>query len=747
MSEVVSRLFGDVPHAASSDGGVTSADEFPVEQIKAVVSSIVASSRPIARTPEPVQINEIDSPTERHEVSSEAAKPPMVAEKPTGEVPSQLLLIAEPEDRPEKVAVPRQRRLAKAVMALAALAGLSLSALAAFLGFQDGAAVDDRQDGPLLAGVAPAKPGRLGPQQETSAQLSTTAPEAAPTTGASTEDRPPRTAQQTSETLIVAEPGLPEGLNSTPPTGAAVENVDVVPQRDPPSLAPPSLKTTPPAPREADIVRFARQAAEPSPSSEVQLASLPQPMRDITPGPILPERQQLPLHSHTGPVLAGSAAAIVLELIETSGETLDRDAANEIASRIERALSAELDGRSAHLKTPEGQIAKVDFVSSRLARQTVSVPRANTVALSDTNFAIEGGWFAAPDALSVRPLPDLQTNMEAGQADAGSLFQRIATVTSAYGDRWYLVGQAGVAHGYVSAGDVVPAETFNGPLGRVHGGPVWQPVVETVDATTTCRTFTVFLGADLSRQGDVCRHSAGGWFAQALPEAQGPASTRITEATSLEPILARLDVAADPIERNQLADQLEGLVEQGAQSAELEIPTQSGTLSVGFGERLERRRTINIRRAAEVAPIQDDLTVGHGWVEVIRDTELRPLASERTRLQNGDLARGTRLEIMGIIGPVETARWALLGRGGVAQGYAELSSLRWIDAQSDLKYTAMTRSHGRVIQDVVVAQTVCQTVAIAGSTLEQCARTDGAWGISREMASDAQAPIRVAFVP
>jgi len=453
----------------------------------------------------------------------------------------------------------------------------------------------------------------------------------------------------------------------------------------------------------------------------------------------------LPDHVHSGNVIEGSAAAAILEVIDFSGERLTEPQRRKIASRIERVLTRELDGRTAMIETPAGQVAEVSLHTSRRQAQDIAIPRASHVGLVGSGLTVEGGWFASRGEITVRPMPDLQTGLSGEPTSpAGTLFERLGTVVSPYGDRWYLVGEAGVAQGYVPAADVSPADTFSGALGQPYDAPTTARVEDQAAAMTTCRTFTVSLEGYGARDGSACRHAGGAWLAEAAPPAPDLAR-RLADQEGLGHVLASLDAAGDPEMRDQLAREVNAIIEQGFENARLEVPAGGGTLSLELGGMEAARRAVAMRRAAEVAPVRSDMTLGHGWVSATRDTQLRPVPSQRTRLSDGAIAADTKMQLIGLLGDGETADWAIVGSRGVALGYVQLADLRWAEAPRELKYSASLRMHGRVVQEHVNATTQCQSLRLGQSAPgaglhEICNRPDGTWALSEATRHDTAGP-------
>ncbi|MEM1151668.1 MAG: hypothetical protein AAGI03_14110, partial [Pseudomonadota bacterium] len=413
-----------------------------------------------------------------------------------------------------------------------------------------------------------------------------------------------------------------------------------------------------------------------------------------------------------------------LALVEEAGGSLPQTEALDLALKIERAIDTEVDGRTAQLRVPGVGVMSLSLLSSRQAQQTISLAHGPSVAPVEAGLVIEGGWLVATGPIIIRPLPDLQTQIEGGSAPTGSLFERIASVTSAYGDRWFLVGRDGIAHGYISAGYVTRIETFNGPVVRPFTPGVDLSAPTDVTAQTTCRVISVSLGDLMPKAVHVCRHADGRWLERMTRVGEtrdGPAY----QTGSALALLTAVNTLMQPADKALLAGRLEHLVREGAEGVNLTVPLSTEVISLEFEVWRPQQRIGTTRRTAEVAPLDPEFMVGHGWVEALRETQLRPLPSFDARFEKGTLPMGASMEILGIVGEPDTAVWALIGQNGVGQGYAPLADLRWLDADPETSVTAFSRPHGRIIQEQRTLRTACQIVRVSGFALESCNRTDG----------------------
>ncbi|MEO0785399.1 MAG: hypothetical protein AAFY10_06840 [Pseudomonadota bacterium] len=726
MSDVVTRLFGDQQGPERLSQPSLTSDDFPTEKVEALVSSIVASSRPVKPVLQPVPDNAPDpAPMD----VAKTTGPPQVAEtdatKITLEETSPVVLVeAGAETMPLPPAEKRETSAGSWWLALAAGVGLSASAIALMLGLQRSGADDASAAKTLATSNTAPLPKAVDPKPEANVrkvqqQLTSAGPEFVSADVAS------RTFEPTSS------------LDQEQENGSRSSDIQDFAAVGAPSL-PPSVKPSQAPSASAPTQVAVQRAAPPSPSLRTAQA-------------IANAERQIPQHVHTGPVIPGSAAAMLVGIVEASGEALTPSERSDLSTQIERLLETELDGRTANIDTPDGNLAEISLVSSRFDQQNIVLKRSDSVALVDDGLFLESGWFAAKDVVAVRPLPDLQTEQDGALAGRGTLFQRMATVTSSYGDRWYLVGQGGVATGYVSAAEVTLAETFNGPLGRPFEVPSTSKQDDFSLATTRCRTIEVGLGDASAQRAEVCRHADGSWLGRAAPEPH-ESYPAVTTRHVADEILTRLDAEHAAEAPVQVGAELNSLLGEGFETAAFEVPTESGTVAVELGERGDQLRAVSLPRAAEIAPVRSMLTISHAWVQARVETELRPVPSAATRMRDGAVAEGQFLEVLGLLGESQQAEWAIIGRRGVAQGYIQLADLQWVKPRPELEYSAHTRLHGRVVSNRVTASTQCQTVKLGrvsslATDMQVCAVPGGGWAVSSDRALRTTMPARVSLAP
>ncbi|MEO0466344.1 MAG: hypothetical protein AAF216_07355 [Pseudomonadota bacterium] len=478
-----------------------------------------------------------------------------------------------------------------------------------------------------------------------------------------------------------------------------------------------SVRVETPVPRVSERVHV----APPSPASS-------------SPSPPARKPGRIPSHTFAGVIHPGSAADVIVRTVEASGETLTRAEKFDLAASIERALESELDGRRVTLETPDGETVRVRMTGSQQTSQAMTVSRADEVGRLSNRLVVDGGWYAARDTIVVRPLPDISTEITLGEIERGQLLQRMATLSSPYDDRWYLVGRNGVGFGYVSAGDVTPAAIHDGPLGTVYEIAHGPETRDLVSAATTCRDFEISMEQVAPQRAVVCRGADGHWGAKGAAGPAAPALTALSE--SLGERLGGL--AAAPEEQAALTNSLNALLDQELDGRRVQTGWTDGQkLDVRLDRSRGEVRTLTVPRAAEVGRLPDALRIERGWMEVTRETTLRPTPSLNARMTIDSLQTGAKIEKMGLVTDHYGTRWALVGRHGVGYGYIQLGDLKQITTEPGHRFTGYSRGHGRVVRDVVTASTTCRDISysVGGSSrrpIAACQGADGQWVVETE---------------
>lgn len=456
-----------------------------------------------------------------------------------------------------------------------------------------------------------------------------------------------------------------------------------------------------------------------------------------------PTRRTLPVRMFTGPMAQGSAAGIVNAVAQQSGPVLSKSEQLWLARDMERALENEIDGRSVSLKSRQGQRVRLILESSRQVQRDFSIARVSEIAALPHNMVLEGGWYAARKDLVLHARPALNTGLSHRLIKQDTLLERMATYTDRYGDRWYLMGQRGLAVGFLSAGDVVLAAALNGQFGDPYAAPQGAQTTEIRTVYTLCREGFIGPEGGLVERLQVCRDAGGHW----VSHNEGQVSTRQASLSgSLLPkagtasAIVLAEATGDPVAYHAFAHRAFRRRMQGdlayartGQTTEQKLP-DGDLIRFTFGELYRREGVIPIVRVEALGELPSRLHVAAGWMKAPIGAKLRAVPDPLAQSSLGEIPAGRAVETMGIVRGIRGDDWVLVGRAGVGFGYVPAAQL--VPIEGRVSPYAIANMRQQAIATLVEAVTPCRTVSYetrqSTGQFEACQQGDASWALITE---------------
>lgn len=485
------------------------------------------------------------------------------------------------------------------------------------------------------------------------------------------------------------------------------------------------------------VPRAAPRAVESKPS-----VSSP-PSARATASPLKP-RRAMPARMFSGRMDPGSAAQIVNGLAQQSGPALTRTEQFWLARDAERVFENELDGRSVSLKSRQGQRVRVTLKKSAQIQREFTLARAAEIADLPHNMVLEGGWYAARRDVTLHASAVLGTGLKHRVLKHGEMIERMATYTDRYGSRWYLMGQRGLAVGFLSPADVTLAGAYKGILGNPYAASQGQRVHETRTVYTTCRESFVGPEGGLVQRLNVCRDGNGHWVAYD----EGKLSTR--QASLAGPFLPQANTASaivlaeatgDPVAYHAFGNRRFRRRFQGnlatarfAQTTEQVLPN-GDPIKFTFGETYQHEALAPLKRVEALMPVSGKLRVDAGWMKASIGASLRASPDYLAQSLGSDIPAGRAIETMGHVAGVRGGEdWVLVGRSGVAFGYVPAHKLTEIEGR--VSPHAFANVRGAAVADLVTTVSTCRIVnyeTIEGTgQFDACQQADSSWALKTE---------------
>ena len=453
----------------------------------------------------------------------------------------------------------------------------------------------------------------------------------------------------------------------------------------------------------------------------------------------LQPRRTLPVRMFTGRIETGSAASLATAAIEQSGAVLPKAEKLWLARDMERALDNEIDGRTVSLKARSGGRVRVALKTSQQVQRSYTISRAKEMGSLPHNIVLDGGWYAAKRDLVLHATPSLNTGMSHRIVKQDALIERMGTYTDRYGDRWYLMGQRGLAVGFLSAGDVVLAEVHDRPFGDVYYAAPGARISETRVVYTNCRDGFVGPEGGLSSHMQVCRNAEGHW----IEHTQGKVSVR--QASLVNTLLPKSDTASaivlaeatgDPVTYHAFGNRMFRRRLQGdfvharfGQTTEQTLPN-GDPIKFTFGETYEEQGPTPLVRVAALGPLSSKVRIKAGFMKAPIGAKIRAMPDMLSTADLGEIPAGRAVETIGVVEGLRGEDWMLVGRSGVGFGYVPVAKLAEIEGRVS-PYAIKNVRQSATTAELVEATRTCRRVTYqtftGNGSFDACQQADGSW--------------------
>lgn len=474
------------------------------------------------------------------------------------------------------------------------------------------------------------------------------------------------------------------------------------------------------------------------PSLKPRNASLQRKLRTAAaPAVFRPQTGSVPVRVFDGRFERGSAALVVNNVAANMGGALNRTQQSWLARDMERALDNELDGRNVSLKSDRGDRIAVLFGDSAQELRRMPVARERSVAALPDQMVLEGGWYAARRDAPLRPTPSVSGTFSNRTVTKDALIERMATVTDRYGDRWYLMGQRGVAVGYMSPADLALAGALERPLGLPFERQLGETVQDMVPVFTRCRTVYVGPLGGTREKMDVCRNAKGNW----VGAREGYVDLQQAAAPRPEPIVLASAVGQNPelqpFEEAPVRKSLTPKLVYGRAGQEIKQELSDGRkVEMTLGAKFETTRIVPVMRLEALGRIDRPVRLDARWMRAPGGARLRATPDYQTEVSGAALPPGSAIETIGTVSDDRGEDWVLVGRKGVGFGYVQRHELMPLAGSTALQ--AVPSQHTAATVDLVESVTECRTVDYLGAGLDgtftACQQPDGQWALTAEPA-------------
>ena len=465
-----------------------------------------------------------------------------------------------------------------------------------------------------------------------------------------------------------------------------------------------------------------------------------------TPAPEQTSRS-LPTRMYTGRMEEGSAAQRVNAIAYEAGSDLTHAEQMWLAADMERALDDEIDGRSVSLKAKDGQRIRVTMVQSRQVQREFEFARVSEISALPHDMVLAGGWYVARQDVMLHATPALHSGLTHRVVKKDQLIERMASYTDENGAQWYLMGQQGLAVGFISPADLKVAGAHKGTLGTVYSEINGATVYEARHVYTKCRRgFIGPLGKQMQPM-QFCRGASGNWLdhndGENMSQIASFASLLKSEENTASMILVA-EAVGDPIAYRAFADRkfrqrirLDLANAKSGQTKKHALPN-GDAIEMTFGEKYTVDSKTPLEKVDSLMSVPGSLKVDAEWVKVPIGATLRAAPDYLAEKSLTVIPAGRAVEKLGYVTGTRGDDWVLVGRSGVGFGYVHPEQLTPLQGRVAPK--AIKNIRGKTSAELISVSATCRSVtyetALRIGKFDACQQADGSWALETRRAND-----------
>ncbi|ACT58201.1 midas domain-containing protein [Hirschia baltica] len=543
-----------------------------------------------------------------------------------------------------------------------------------------------------------------------------------------------------------------------------------------PIIAPPAAKTTPPeVTQPTTSAKVTAPTIAPKPAkpklfgNSTSTAKTKQPLlskilRPNTAKAIAPVSVSVGERVYDGVMRAGSMPQTIIDALFANGSYLAAKEQKQFAYNVRHAAKTTPDGEVNSIITQNGTRVDLHFLSTQNEVRPTFVSRADNIEPLPRYMLLKDDWVrvTTPTKLHAAPRQYDQTVLK--NLPLSTTLERMGSVTDSSGEQWSMVGQNGIAIGYVPSLDLVSLSDTQTQTVSPFTTTVSQSVVERIDVSTPCRDYTISVGGTGSSHA-ACMTPDGDWMTKegatsGLSFVNTPTPSMITSAPLASNELAYS--SSNDTSRSALSEEAEAILfepetlrrdaRHGRGSASQRIGTlfsQTNTIKAvsisspdgQTGQLSFDGKTANSETSAQTAT---PIALTTSLVKLEKQVRLMN-APGGTIVPNADtVMRGEVLEAVSVSTTPTGESWTLLGENGVGYGYVRTdytSTISAYETDASMRYdgfNAATALGGTVNSASDVSGDEyqppapdCQTATYATGSetgiLKACLQPNGLW--------------------
>ncbi|WP_018997870.1 superantigen-like protein SSL4 [Hirschia maritima] len=465
---------------------------------------------------------------------------------------------------------------------------------------------------------------------------------------------------------------------------------------------------------------------------------------------------------YDGVLRAGSMPQTIIDALFANGTYLAGNEQKQFAYNVRHAAKTTADGEINTVVTQNGTRVDLHFLSTQNEVRPTFITRSDKVEPLPRYMLLQDDWVrvANPTKLYAAPTQFDQTVLRS--LSLSTSMERMGVVTDSSGEQWSLIGQNGVAIGYVPSADLTSLSGTGTTSVNAFKTNISSSVIERIDVSVPCRDYAMTVNGTGSMHS-ACMTPDGDWMskegaASGLSYTTAPPTTSFTSSTPT--IVSDLAYRPPAPERTELSEDAEAILfkqetlrrdaRHGQGSASQRIGSLFGQVdaksAVSISSPDGRIGELEFEANPELQKISSStsqVTLKTGLVQLDKQVRLMNAPAGTIVPEAETVMRGDVLEAISVSTTPTGESWTLVGENGVGYGYVRTdytSSMSTQNVESTRLYdgfnAAQALGGAPAVSDAVEvnfqpAAPECQTAVYdAGGesgTLKACLQPNGTW--------------------
>ncbi len=456
---------------------------------------------------------------------------------------------------------------------------------------------------------------------------------------------------------------------------------------------------------------------------------------------------------YDGVMRAGSMPQTIVDALFSNGAYLASKEQKQFAYNVRHAAKTTPDGEVNSITTQNGTRVDLHFINTQNEVRPTFITRASNVEPLPRYMLLQDDWarVVTPTKLYAAPTAYDQTVLKS--LPLSTTVERMGSITDSTGEQWSMVGQNGVAIGYVPSNSLTSLVGTGTQTVTPFKTSISSSVIERIDVSTPCRDYTMTIGG-MGSMHSACMTPDGDWMTKegtstGLSYAVPPTSSIAASPAPFTPTYGQTP------ERTKLSADAEAILFH-PETLRRDARHGHGSASQRIGSIFSQANAVNISTpegqlgsltppikagAAQAQVSSNNISLKSGLVQVNKQVRLMNEPAGSIVPDADTVMRGDVLEAISVSTTPTGESWTQLGQNGVGYGYVRTDYTSAISSdvaqsahmydgyQADASSNSSTELASNDIYEPIALDCQTATYAAGGEkgTIKACLQPNGMW--------------------